>query len=87
MGNDQNDQQFGELHFKQAALERLGLPDIPYPISIAILKMTLQGDGELPLAAMLLGLQIRSADGDAPWREQEAAKARLAELLAPDDPR
>jgi hypothetical protein len=42
-------------------------------------------DGELPLEAMLLGLQLASRDGAAPWQQLEVAMNRLTELIAPAD--
>ncbi len=80
-------QNFAELHLKPETLARYGLPDIPYPIPAADLKSALLDNGDLPLAAMLLGLQQRSRDGEAEWQQVEPAMDRLAELLAPDDAR
>jgi len=76
-----------ELHLKPATLERYGLPDMPYSVPAADLQTALLGDGELPLAVMLHGLQLRSGDGAAQWLQIEPAMNRLAELLAPDDTR
>lgn len=76
-----------ELHLKPAALERYGLPDVPYSVPAADLQAALLGDGELPLTVMLHGLQLRSRDGAAQWLQIEPAMNRLAELLAPDDTR
>jgi ADP-ribosylglycohydrolase len=76
-----------ELHLKPAILERYGLPDVPYSVPAADLQSALLGDGELPLAVMLHGLQLRSRDNAAQWLQIEPAMNRLAELLAPDDPR
>lgn len=80
-------QNFAEIHLKPETLERYGLPDILFPVPKAELQVALSGDGELPLAAMLHGLQQRSRDGEAQWQQVERAMDRLAELLAPDDPR
>jgi hypothetical protein len=80
-------QNFAELHLKPERLAQYGLPNIPYPLPATDLKSALLENGELPLAVMLLGLQQRSRDGDAEWREVEPAIDRLAELLAPDDAR
>lgn len=80
-------QNFAEIHLKPETLERYGLPDILFPVPKAELQVALSGDGELPLAAMLHGLQQRSRDGEAQWQQVEHAMDRLAELLAPDDHR
>lgn len=80
-------QNFAETHLKPETLGRYGLPDILFPIPKAELQVALSGDGELPLAAMLHGLQQRNRDGEAQWQQVEHAMDRLAELLAADDPR
>lgn len=80
-------QNFAEIRLKPETLGRYGLPDILFPVPKAELQVALSGDGELPLAAMLHGLQQRSRDGEAQWQQVEHAMDRLAELLAPDDPR
>lgn len=74
-----------ELHLKPRPLEHYGLPDIPYPIPVTDMQSALLGDGELPLAVMLHGLQQHSRDGEAQWQQIEPAMDRLAELLAPDN--
>lgn len=76
-------QQMIELHPRADALDVLGLPAIPYPVALPAFKAAVANDGELPLADMLRGLQLRAADG-AGWRRLEPAMARLSELLAPD---
>ena len=73
------------LHLKPQALERYGLPDIPYPVAAANLAAAMLEGGELALAAMLHGLQLQSQQGDAQWQQTEPAMDRLAELLAPND--
>ena len=70
-------QNFAELPLKPETLARYGLPDIPYPIPAADLKSALLDNGDLPLAAMLLGLQQRSRDGEAEWQQVEPAMDRL----------
>lgn len=75
------------LHFKPEILEQYGLPDIPYSIPITDLHSVLVGNGELPLAVMLHGLQRQNQDGGAQWQLFEPAMDRLAELLSPDDSR
>lgn len=78
---------FSELRLGASFLSRHGLPDIAYPVAPDLLRNALAGDGEVPLAVLLHGLQQRSRrDGDA-WRTHEAAIARLAELIAPGDDR
>ncbi len=78
---------FAELHLKPGTLEQYGLPDIPYPIPVAFMQSALLDDGELPLAAMLHGLQQRSREGEAKWQEIEPAMDRLSQMLSPDDAR
>ncbi len=80
-------QNFAETHLKLETLGRYGLPDILFPVPKAELQVALSGDGELPLAAMLHGLQQRNRDGEAQRQQVEHAMDRLVELLAPDDPR
>lgn len=79
-------QKFADLHFKPQALAHYGLPDIPYPVPVASLQAAVSGDGELPLAVMLHGLQQRSRDDGASWQASEPARDRLAELLSPTTP-
>ncbi|MEN1958479.1 hypothetical protein [Luteimonas changyuni] len=74
-----------ELHPKADALIGLGLPAIPYPVALPAFQAAVANDGELPLADMLHGLQLRAAREAADWQAMEPAMARLAELLAPDD--
>ena len=76
-----------ELRFKPLSLAQQGLPDIPYPLTIAALAAAIGNDGELPYADMLHGLQLRSADGSADWLSLEPALDRLSELIANDDQR
>jgi hypothetical protein len=77
----------GEMHFKKPMLEKLGLPNIGYPISSEAFAAAIANGGELPFAEMLFGLQAKSRSGTADWQSLEPAIARLAELIAPDDPR
>ena len=76
-----------ELHPKADALDVLGLPAIPYPVALPAFQAAVANDGDLPLADMLRGLQLRAADADIDWRRLEPAMARLSELLAGDDER
>ncbi|QQB41740.1 hypothetical protein [Kingella denitrificans] len=55
---------------------KYGLPDIAYPVRAANLKSTLLDNGDLPLAAMLHGLQQRSRDGEVEWQRLEPAMDR-----------
>ena len=80
-------QQMIELHPKADALDVLGLPAIPYPVALPAFQAAVANDGELPLADMLRGLQLRAADARIDWRRLEPAMARLSELLAGDDDR
>lgn len=76
-----------DIHIKPEVLAQYGLPEIAYPIAVADLKSALGAGGELPLAVMLHGLQVKARDGGAEWKHYEPAMVRLAELLAPDDER
>lgn len=69
-------QNFAELHLKPETLAKCGLPDIAYPVRAANLKSTLLDNGDLPLAAMLHGLQQRSRDGEVEWQRLEPAMDR-----------
>lgn len=75
-----------ELKFKPGALVSFGLPDILYPVPIETLSRMIEG-GDMPLPAMLYGLQQQSASGDVDWHALEPALDRLAELLTPEDDR
>ena len=75
-----------ELHPQPDALGVLGLPAIPYPVALPVFQAAVANDGELPLADMLHGLQLRAAHG-ADWQRLEAAMERLSELIAGDDAR
>ena len=76
-----------DLQFKQAFLARHGLPDIAYPVRPNVLDAVISGDGEPPFAELLYGLQLRSSEAPSEWQGWEPALDRLAELIAPDDPR
>lgn len=75
---------FIELHLKAQTLERYGLPDIPYPITIDDLQASLDPDEGPPFATLLYNLQKRSEYDCPHWRDLEPAMSRLAELLAPE---
>ncbi len=75
------------LRLNTEALAQYGLPDIPYPINAPRLAECLQHEGQLPFAALLHGLQERSATVAAGWQALEPAMERLAELIAPTDER
>ena len=76
-----------DIHLRPEVLARYGLPDIAYPIASADQRAELAIGGELPLAAMLRGLQEVARDGQADWKHLEPAMKRLSELLTPDDGR
>jgi hypothetical protein len=76
-----------ELRLGANFLARHGLPDIAYPVAPELLNEALAGGGEMPLAALLQGLQRRSGSASEGWRALEGAMARLAELIAPEDDR
>lgn len=72
---------FVELHLTPGTLAELGLPDIGYPVPRAEVE---QGGDKLHLAAMLYGLQWKSAGAGSDWAALEPALARLADLMTPD---
>ena len=76
-----------ELRFKPERLIINGLPIIAYPLTMEALQRAIGNQGELPHADMLFGLQLRSREGTADWQSLEPALDRLAELVAPEDPR
>lgn len=76
-----------DIRLKPATLAQYDLPDILYPVSLADFGAALSADGNLPFAPILYQLQVRSRAGDADWQSLEPAIDRLAELLAPNDPR
>lgn len=76
-----------ELRLKPATLVQYNLPDILYPMSLSSFDVALAGDAELDFGQMLYQLQKRSRDGDGDWQQFEPAMGRLAQLIAPDDPR
>ena len=76
-----------DIRLKAATLAQYGLPDILYPVSLADFSAALSADGNLPFAPILYQLQVRSRAGDADWQNLEPAMERLAQILAPDDPR
>ena len=77
---------FVELHLGSRALDRFRLPDITYPLPISAMDSALAQEGQLPLDAMLYGLQEKSANTATDWPSLEPAMDRLAELVAPEDP-
>ncbi len=79
-------QNFVELKLKQDVLERYGLPDILYPVHIDLLEVV-AGGGNMPLAALLYGLQQRSREAGHDWKQFDAALERLTTLVAPVDDR
>ena len=76
-----------ELRLKPTTLARYNLPDILYPMSLESFDASLGGDTELDFGMMLYQLQMRSRDGDADWQHLEPAMDRLAQMVAPNDPR
>ena len=79
-------QDFVELKLRQHVLARYGLPDVLYPVHINLLEVV-AGGGDLPLAALLYGMQRRSREAEHDWRQFDAALERLAMLVAPVDDR
>lgn len=76
-----------ELRLKPETLDRYSLPDILYPMSLESFDAALGGEAELDFGQMLYQLQKRSRQGDVHWQQLEPAMGRLAQLVAPDDPR
>ena len=76
-----------QLRFTPEGLAPYGLPDMLYPVPADILGPMIETGAKMPLAAMLYGLQERSACGDADWQALEPPLDRLAELLTPEDDR
>lgn len=77
-----------EIRLKPKALKRLGLPDILYPLPFHLFSHALDDEaGHLQYGALLRGLQLRGAQGDADWQALEPAMERLTSLLAPGDER
>jgi len=76
-----------ELKFKPGFLERFDLPDIAYPLTQEAFEAAISNPTEPVFAEMLFGLQLRSRDGSADWVSLEPAMDRLAQLIAPEDPR
>jgi hypothetical protein len=74
---------FIEIQLKPQTLQRYGLPDIPYPMTIDDLQASLD-DQDLPFATLLYNLQKRSEYDCPHWRDLEPAMSRLAQLLAPE---
>jgi hypothetical protein len=79
-------QDFVELKLKQDVLAWYGLPDILYPVHLNVLE-EVAGGGDLPLAALLYGMQRRSREAGHDWKQFDAALERLATLVAPVDDR
>ena len=75
------------LKFEPSVLMLYGLPDILYSVPAEILGPMIEDGGKMPFAAMLHGLQERSAAGDADWQSLEPTLGTLAELLTPEDER
>ncbi len=76
-----------EIKLKKATIEEAGLPNVPYPIPIGILKQSLSSVENIPLSAFLFGLQLKSLQNNENWRQYEQAMVRLVELVAPEDDR
>lgn len=75
-----------ELHLEPQTLARHGLPDIAYPVRSRTLQRTSDKREGLPMMELLFGLQEHSQNGDADWRQMEAAMDHLARCLMADDP-
>ena len=71
----------------RSGLRPMACPTLVTPLTIEALQRAIGNQGELPHADMLFGLQLRSREGTADWQALEPALDRLAELVAPEDPR
>ncbi|SOB74903.1 ADP-ribosylglycohydrolase [Marinobacter sp. LV10R510-11A] len=76
-----------DLHLKPELLDRLGLPNIAYPISEEHLTQAVAGNGQLSFELMLYGLQLRSDEAGHNWQILEVAQSRLLGLLDTADER
>lgn len=76
-----------EIRLKPDTLEQFALPDVLYPMSLQSFDHALGGEAELDFGQMLYQLQKFSRQGDADWQLLEPAMGRLAQLVAPDNPR
>lgn len=74
---------FVDQRINPKVLARYGLPDIIYPFPLLEFNAPAIDAGDLPLAAMLYGLQHR-AEGSASWMTLEEAMDRLTYLLTSD---
>ena len=76
-----------DLHLKPELLDRLGLPNIAYPISEEHLTQAVADNGQLSFELMLYGLQLKSREAGHNWQSLESAQNRLMELLDTSDER
>jgi hypothetical protein len=74
-----------DLHLRPATLQRLGLPDLPWPVVAARLPELITAGEHLPLAELLHGLQVRAEAGEADWPELEPLLRLLAQRIAPPE--
>ncbi len=79
--------EFGELSFKPGVLRRFDLPDRLYPVPVDWFAEALTAGADLRFELLLAGLQRHSAERPNQWQADEAAMARLAALIAPEDNR
>jgi hypothetical protein len=56
-----------DLHLKPELLERLGLPNIAYPISANHFAQAEAENGQLAFELMLYGLQLKSGEAGHNW--------------------
>ena len=76
-----------DLHLKPELLERLGLPNIAYPISANHFAQAVAENGQLAFELMLYGLQLKSSEAGHNWQTLEPAQSRLMALLDTSDER
>jgi hypothetical protein len=72
---------------KPELLDRLGLPNIAYPVSAEHLTQAAADNGELSFELMLYGLQLKSSEAGHNWQTLEPAQSRLMEILDAADER
>jgi len=78
---------FTQIHWQDELLRKFELPNIGYPVPVEAYDDILAGGGQVDFASMLYWLQEYSAGQKEGLEEIEPAMVRLAEILAPVDPR
>ena len=76
---------FVEIEWNKTALERLGLPNVGYPVPTDVLVQVVQADGDVDFGHMLYWCQEFCSTEPDKWHGLEPAMRRLAELIATPD--